>query len=303
MAVEEHTEHIKKSLDAKYSATHLEKVCSSQSHLKVEKQQKLLSLLSKFEDLFNGSLGKWNEEPIKLELKADATPYHARPFPIPRFHAETLKMEFDRLVEIGVLKKVNCSEWAAPSFTIPKKDGTLRFINNFRELNKRIKRKPFPIPNIQDMLLNLEGFQYATSLDLNMGYYHIKLCPDSKKLCTLVFPFGKYKMQRLPMGLCNSPDIFQEKMSELFDGFKFVRTYIDDLLTLTKGTFEDHLEKLERVLYRLRQAGLKINGNKSFFARTKLEYLGYWITCEGIKPLPDKVKAILAIAVPWFDPS
>jgi predicted regulator of amino acid metabolism with ACT domain len=77
---------------------------------------------------------------------------------------------------------VNRSELAAPSFIIPKKDGTVRFINDFRELNKRIKRKPFPIPNIQDMLLNLEGFQYATSLDLNMGYYHIELCPDSKNV-------------------------------------------------------------------------------------------------------------------------
>jgi hypothetical protein len=70
------------------------------------------------------------------------------------------------------------------------------------------------------------------------------------------------------------------------------------LLTLAKGTFEDHLETLERDLYRLRQAGLKINGNKLFFAKTKLEYLGYWITCDGIKPLPDKVKAILAINTP-----
>jgi RNase H-like domain found in reverse transcriptase len=70
------------------------------------------------------------------------------------------------------------------------------------------------------------------------------------------------------------------------------------LLTLTKGTFEDHLEKLKRVLYRLIQAGLKINGNKSFFAKTELEYLGYWITRDGIKTLPDKVKAILAIDTP-----
>jgi hypothetical protein len=70
-------------------------------------------------------------------------------------------------------------------------------------------------------------------------------------------------------------------------------------LTLTKGTFEDHLEKLERALYRLRQAGLlKINGNKLFFAKTELKYLGYWITRNGIKPLPDKVKAILAIDTP-----
>jgi RNase H-like domain found in reverse transcriptase/Reverse transcriptase (RNA-dependent DNA polymerase) len=106
-------------------------------------------------------------------------------------------------------------------------------------------------------------------------------------------------MQRLPPGLCsNSPDIFQEKMSELFDGFEVVQTYIDNLLTLTQGTFKGHIEKLKRVLYRLRQAGLKINGNKSFFAKTEIEYLGYWITCDGIKPLPDKVKAILAIDTP-----
>ena len=72
------------------------------------------------------------------------------------------------------LKKVNRSEWAAPAFIIPKKDGSVRFISDFRELNKMILRKPYPIPNIQDMLLNLEGFQWATSLDLNMGYYHIR---------------------------------------------------------------------------------------------------------------------------------
>ena len=76
------------------------------------------------------------------------------------------------------------------------------------------------------------------------------------------------------MGLCNSPDIFQEKMSELFEGLNFVRTYIDDLLCLTKGSFKDHLEKLERVLFKLKEAGLKVNAKKSFFARPELEYLG-----------------------------
>ena len=82
-----------------------------------------------------------------------------------------------------------------PTFIMPKKDSTVRFISDFRELNKRIKRQPYPIPHIQDMLLNLEGFQYASSLDLNMGYYHLELSPESKELCTIVLPFGKFEYQ------------------------------------------------------------------------------------------------------------
>ena len=71
-------------------------------------------------------------------------------------------------------------------------------------------------------MLKLEGFQYGTSLDLNMGYYHIELNPNSKRLCTIVLPWGKYEYQRLPMGLCNSPDIFQENMGELMASLLFL---------------------------------------------------------------------------------
>ena len=118
-----------------------------------------------------------------------------------------------------------------------KKNGTVKFISDFRELNKRIKRKPFPIPKIHDqVLLKLEGFKYATSLDLNMGYYHIELSQHSQQLCTIVLRRGKYEYLRLPMGLANSPDIFQEKMSTLMDGLEFVRKYLDDCLLLTNDT-------------------------------------------------------------------
>jgi len=171
-------------------------------------------------------------------------------------------------------------------------------ISDFRELNKRMLRKPCPIPNIQDVLLNLEGFQWATSLDLNMRYHHIRLNPASKQLCPIVLPFGKYEYQAIPMGLCNSPDIFQEKMSEPMDGLAFVRTHIDGLLCLTKGTFSDHLKKVELVPQRLQKEGLKVNVTKSFFARSQLEHLGHWITRTGIKPVNDKVKAVLKIAEP-----
>ena len=100
------------------------------------------------------------------------------------------------------------------------------------------------------------------------------------------------------MGLCNSPDIFQEKMSSLFYDLENVRAYIDDLLLITKGNWDDHLTQLDQVFERLQEAGLKINVKKSFFGRSELEYLGFWITREGIMPVPKKVNAILAIKPP-----
>jgi hypothetical protein len=245
--LEEAAERIKRILDAKYEPANLEEIVANHDHLSDEEKEGLYSLLKKYESLFDGSLGTWKGEDYNIELRSDATPYHARAFPIPRIHEQTLRHEVDRLCEIGVLKKVNRSEWAAPTFIIPKKDGTVRFISDFRELNKRIKRKPFPIPKIQDLLLKLEGFQYATSLDLNMGYYHIELSPDSKRLCTIVLPWGKYEYQKLPMGLSNSPDIFQEKMSSLMGDLEYVRTYIDDLLVTTKSDWQDHLQHLDVV--------------------------------------------------------
>ena len=87
-------------------------------------------------------------------------------------------------------------------------------------------------------------------------------------------------------------------MSKLMTDLEFVRTHINDLLCLTKGTFDDHLEKLEQVLIRVQRAGLKVNAKKSFFAKAELECLGYWITRDGIKPLPEKVQAILRIETP-----
>ena len=100
------------------------------------------------------------------------------------------------------------------------------------------------------------------------------------------------------MGVCNSPDIFQDKMSSLMQHLNFVRTYLDDLLIITNASFKDHLEKLGTVLKRLQQANLRINIKESFFGRTELEYLGFWITATGIQPLETKIKAILAISPP-----
>jgi hypothetical protein len=167
-----------------------------------------------------------------------------------------------------------------------------------REENKRLVRKPFPNSKISTVLQEIEGFSYATTLDLNMGYYTIRLDPDASKICTIIFPWGKYSYKRLPMGIAGSPDIFQGKMSEQMKSLEFVRAYLDDLLCISKLSLEDHLEKLEEVLRRLHDAGLKVNASKSTFCAHEIEYLGYVLTRDGIKPQSNKVQAIVVIKPP-----
>jgi hypothetical protein len=84
-------------------------------------------------------------------------------------------------------------------------------------------RNPFPIPKIRMVLQELEGFTFATALDLNMGYYTIRLDPDASKICTIIFPWEKYSYKRLQMSIAGSPDIIQGKMSELMESLEYVR--------------------------------------------------------------------------------
>ena len=102
---------VKKILDAKYVPADLNELCKNQEHLSLEEQKQLQTLLTKYEDLFDGTLGHWNGEDYDIELKPDVQPYHARPYPISKAYEQTLKKEVDRLCKLGVLKKVNRSQW------------------------------------------------------------------------------------------------------------------------------------------------------------------------------------------------
>ncbi len=77
------------------------------------------------------------------------------------------------MCKLGVLERWPASEWASPSFIIPKKDKTIHFLSDFWKVNKKLVRTTFPIPNISTVLQEIEVFSFATALDLNMGYYTI----------------------------------------------------------------------------------------------------------------------------------
>ena len=107
-----------------------------------------------------------------------------------------INLESDRLE--------NDSESGAPYFSQPKpKSNQVRFVSDSRNLNKKLKQKPYPMPKINEILLKLEGFQYATSINLNMEYYHIQLSGNASNLCTIILPWLKYHYNNLPIEVVN----------------------------------------------------------------------------------------------------
>jgi Reverse transcriptase (RNA-dependent DNA polymerase) len=183
-----------------------------------------------------------------LELRADARPYHSWLFPVPQSLYSTTKKEIDRLIKIGVIQLDHNSEWAAPTFIQPKKTGDVRILSDFRKLNEAIVRKPFLLPKISELLQKLQEFTFAMAIDLSMGYYHILLDDASQKLCTTILPWGKYQYLCLPMGIKNSPYIFQSIMHDILGDLEYSSTYIDGILITSSGDFNDHLDKVRTVL-------------------------------------------------------
>ena len=121
------------------------------------------------------------------------------------------------------------------------------------------------------MLQKLKGFKYATVLDLNMGYYTIRLDPNAMRICTIILHWGKYFYQILPIDIAGPPDILQEEMFGLMVELKFVRMYLDDLLILTRDFFTEHLIKLKEVIERILKACLFIKTDKSTFGAENIE--------------------------------
>jgi hypothetical protein len=119
-----------------------------------------------------------------------------------------------------------------------------------------------------------------------------RLDSTASEMCTIIFPWVKYSYKRLPMGFGGSANIFQSQIMDLMASLEYLLAYMDNLLFITRGILDEHLQKMETVRTRLRDARLTNNLTKSSFCVHEIEYLGYILTRDGIRPQPKKVQAI-----------
>jgi len=283
--------------DADYHKVNTDTVASQQTHLTLRQRAELAVLLRRFTKLFSGELGKYPDRKIHLELEPGAKPSFKRAYPLPHSQLEVLKHELDRLVKIGVISPIGATAWCHPSFFVSKPDGSPRFIADLRELNKVLKRKQYPLPRIQDVLRRRKGYQFIFKTQHFNAILDIQTHDESKDLCVIDTPFGRFRYERLPMGCKVSSDHAQEIMENLLHDIKEVEVYLDDCGAFN-SSWEEHLQTLEKLLQRLQDANFTINPKKCEWGVKETDWLGHWLTPVAIQPWRKKIDAILKLARP-----
>ncbi|GFW42070.1 hypothetical protein TNCV_1905281 [Trichonephila clavipes] len=125
----------------------------------------------------------------------------------------------------------------------------------------------------------------------------IPIAEEDKEKTAITTPFGLYEFNTMSFGLRNAPSTFQRFITEVLYGLDFVFPYLDYVL-VASSTEEEHSEHLKMVFERFQQYGLRINVSKSVMGAAQVEYLGFLITAEGSRPLPEKVQAIFNYKLP-----
>ncbi|KAG0441899.1 Transposon Ty3-G Gag-Pol polyprotein [Dictyocoela muelleri] len=154
------------------------------------------------------------------------------------------------------------SPFSSPAFPIRKRNGKIRLVVDYRDLNKNTLPIIQLFPMVHDCLLTLKGSKVFSQIDLNSGYYQISLDRNSIKYTAFSLGDSHYEFLRMPFGLTNAPMTFRKCMNDLFNGINYVKTYLDDILIHSKND-EEHLRHLENILDILNRNKISVNFEKA----------------------------------------
>ena len=188
-----------------------------------------------------------------------------------------------RELEGNKIIRLSNNGWSSPAFPIIKKNGTIRLVVDYRDLNKITESDMHPNPSIDDMLTDLNGANWFSSIDLTQGYYQIALKESHIFKTGFVILGRHYEFIRMPFGLSTAPKTFQRVISQIIADLDFIRVYLDDILIFST-TQKEHKKHMKIVLDRLKNNNISINLDKTTIMKTSIKYLGKELDGKGIKP-------------------
>ena len=258
------------------------------------------SLLQEFENVFDSSPRQPVDRNVEhgIEVPPGTKPTQRAAYRLSHAEEEEVKKRIKELIEAGHIKPSQ-SPWSSPVLFAKKKDsgpgtGGLRFCIDYRALNKITIDDKYPIPVPETLFRRLHGAKVYSKLDLQSGFYHVKVKAEDSPKTAFITRYGLYEFTVMPFGLKNAPSTFMRLMNEVLKDFldDFVVVYLDDILIFSKNE-EEHELHLRKVLQRLKQHKLYAKLSKCEFFKSEVEFLGHMVSGDGLRMADDKVAAIL----------
>ena len=289
--------HVSMGTDSSVSSI-TDQIDLGSSNLTDEQRSQVKDFISGWEGVFAQNdldIGFTNLVKHKILLD-NYEPFKQRHRKIPPAMYSEVRQHIKQLLDAGIIRKSQ-SPWASNIVLVRKKDNSLRLCVDYRQLNKRTVRDAYALPRIDDLLEGLGGNRYYSVLDMKSGYHQVDIVEDHKQFTAFtVGPLGFFEYNRLPFGLSNSPATYQRLMEECLEDLvsgdeQICQIYLDDVIIVSK-TFEEHLQRLEKVFSRFKKAGMKLSPKKCHLFRDKVKYVGHVVSAEGVETDPEKTNKI-----------
>ena len=287
---------------ASTTSSHPPKPCQPPlpERLSLLQQQQLNELFREFSNVFSRGEDDLGNTPLLEHAIETHGPPLRQPYrrQNPAVRREEMA-QVQQMLSSNVLRPSN-SPWASPVVMVRKKDGSLRFCVDFRQLNAATVKDAHPLPRIDNLLDALHGAKWFSTLDLKSGYWQVPITEQDKAKTAFRTSSGQlFEFNQVPFGLCNAPATFSRLMDRVLAGLHWETClfYLDDIIVFF-STWEEHLARLREVFERLRHASLKLRADKCTFAAKEVNYLGHRVTEEGLLPDSSLLAAIREIPPP-----
>lgn len=205
----------------------------------------------------------------------------------------------DDLLARGIIKE-SASPYCSRIIPVRKKNGKLRLCVDLRPLNARVVKQKYPFPVMEELFTRIADKSIRTLVDIKESFHAIKIHPDHTQYFAFATPDGQYEYTRLPFGYSEAPALFQKRLLQILQPLirqNKILVYIDDIL-IPSDTVEENLEVLRQVLLLLKKYSFNVNFSKCQFLKTKLEYLGYILSDQGITLSKRHSEAVEKFPVP-----